>query len=399
MPITLVKLIDLYAGTALFALLNLFSILPRRRAGSAPPRKILLVKFWGIGSILLLLPVMRALRKAHPQAEITLLTLKRNQGLFSLLPIDRFVTLDLGSTPAVPFRLVGLTAAIVRARYDLVIDCEFYAKLAAILTFASGAPRRVGFYRKERLRRRLYTDGVPFRHDRHVTRAFAELLRPLDIPVNEEDHALAAPSSAAIDEADAIRDELGLSMGNYLVMNVNASELAYERRWPPDRFAELARRIRQQLEIPVILIGAPGERDYVQGVERDAGDGVTSVAGRTTIPGLQALLHGACLFVSNDSGPLHLAAASGVRCAALFGPETPELYGPVGSGHVVFYRQLPCSPCMSVHDMKQVVCHGQIECLRDISVDTVYESIASQLLARPAPAAAPVSVTTPGPAR
>lgn len=385
MPITLAKLIDLYVGTAIFVLLNVLRpLLAPRRAPAAEPRRILLVKFWGIGSILLLSPVMRALRARHPGAHLALLTLSRNRGLAPLLPaVDEILTLDLDRTAGVPLELLRLVRTLRGRRFDLVVDCEFFAKAAAILTFLSGAPRRVGFHRDERLRQRLYTDGVPFRHDRHVARAFCELLGPLGIAADPQDHRLAAPDEGARAEASRVVAEAGAG-DEVVVVNVNASELAYERRWAPEKFAALSRGVAERLGVDVLLVGSPSERDYVARVEAEAAHPrVRSVAGRTSIPGLQALLVRSLLFVTNDSGPLHLAAQSGVPCVALFGPETPDLYGPVGEGHDVFYRRLPCSPCMSVHDMKQVVCHGQVDCLKEIGVDEVLDRILARL-SRPA---------------
>ena len=374
MPITLVKLVDLYVGTLVFALLNLVDLAatPFRRRRVGDPQRILLVKFWGLGSILLLQPTVRALRRRFPGAHVTLLTLRRNLGLAPLLPgIDALETLSLERPLSLPFRIVALALRLRRRRYDLVIDCEFFAKLAAILTYLSWAPERIGFYRRERLRRRLYTKGVPFLHDRHVTAAFAELCTPLGIEVDPGDHALAGPAPAARAEARSLLERLAVE-SDFVAVNVNASELAYERRWAPEKFADLCRRIAGEIGLDVLLVGAGTEAAYVEAVRHAAGSArVHNVAGTTTLPGLQALLLRARLFVSNDSGPLHLAAASGVRCVALFGPETPDLYGPVGDGHIVFYRRLSCSPCMSVHDMKQVVCGGQIDCLREISVDQV----------------------------
>lgn len=388
MSITLAKLIDLYVGTVVFAILNVVRLMRRERGAppGADPERILLVKFWGIGSILLLSPVMRALRRRYPASRIVLLTLARNRGLQPLLTsVDEILTLDLDRAPRVPLALLGVLGAVRERRFDLVIDCEFFAKAAAILTFLSGAPRRIGFHRDERLRERLYTAGVPFRHDRHVTRAFAELLGPLGIAADPGDHRIAPPAAPAAAEADALLASLGIA-GEVVAVNVNASELAYERRWGPEKFAALSRKLADELLVDVLLVGSANEAAYVASVEAEAAHPrVRSVAGRTSLTGLQALLVRSLLFVSNDSGPLHLAAQSGVPCVALFGPETPDLYGPAGEGHLVFYRRLPCSPCMSVHDMKQVTCAGQVDCLKEIGVDEVMAGIRARL-ARPAPA-------------
>jgi ADP-heptose:LPS heptosyltransferase len=121
-----------------------------------------------------------------------------------------------------------------------------------------------------------------------------------------------------------------------------------------------------------VWIGSASERDYTEGVRELAGARTLNLAGRTTAGEFVALLAGAALVVSNDSGPMHVAAALGTPTLGLFGPETPQMYAPVGLATRVLYRPPPCSPCINVHDNKVASCvFGFPQCLVQIPVDEV----------------------------
>src|SRR5690606_19124292 len=141
-----------------------------------------------------------------------------------------------------------------------------------------------------------------------------------------------------------------------VALNPNAGTLSLERRWPRDRFAELARRLVLEDGARVVLIGARGERGHVAEVVALAGElpegRLADLSGRLSIGALHAVLESADAFVSNDSGPMHLGAAVGAPTLGLFGPETPVMYRPLGPRASVLYEPPACSPCINVHDNK-----------------------------------------------
>jgi ADP-heptose:LPS heptosyltransferase len=122
------------------------------------------------------------------------------------------------------------------------------------------------------------------------------------------------------------------------------------------------------------MIGSPDERNYVENLRQRTREPerVDNFAGKFDVEGLIALLERADLLVSNDSGPLHIAAAMGKPVVALFGPETPVMYAPLSARATVFYRPPACSPCVNVHDNKMATCHlGHALCLEGIAPDDV----------------------------
>ena len=137
----------------------------------------------------------------------------------------------------------------------------------------------------------------------------------------------------------------------------------------------------------VLVVGAPAERARTAEVVAAAGDvpptRLLDLGGQLSLGALAALLEGAAAFVTNDSGPMHLAAALGTPTIALFGPETPTGYRPLGPRVRVLYRPPVCSPCINVHENKLADCvHGHALCMTAIGVDEVLESTRKELARR-----------------
>jgi len=383
---TMIRL-DLMVGLPLCALGFLVSLPLRvfRRRRRRPVRRILIVKFLGLGSVLLATPLLRRLREAYPGAQITFLTFRSNAELVRRLScVDEVVAVSrtsaLGLLASVPRLLLQLR----RERYDLALDLEFYSRLSNLVSWASGAKRRVGFFVRARWRGSLLTDPVYFNSRLPYGRAVLALLQPLGLD-DTDSQRLEAPELRP-DESDAAQQrlvQLGVPReGTVVVVNVNASDLCEERRWPGHRYARLVERFDGEIA-PVarfVFIGSAGEAPAVRRVLDEVAEGPRAacldLAGKTTLVELLVLLKRAAMVVTNDSGPLHVAAALGVPTVSLYGPETPALYGPVGENHLVFYASHWCSPCLSVYNAKIAMCHGENECMRRIGLEEVVQRTA-----------------------
>ena len=370
-------------GLAYLALqpLRLGRMLKRPR----PVRRALLIKFWGLGSLQLLTPAVRALRHAHPNASLDLLTLRQNETFACALGVfDRVVTLDVAGA-SWPRLFVRILRAIVELRsqgYDVVYDFEFFTRFSAVVSLLSGAPVSHGFSSPETRRAGFHTHRVPFNRYWHVARNFRCLaggengvhvaldeLTPF--PVTDEHRAEAA---TALFEHGFAPD------GPLIALNPNAGSLSLERRWPPERFAELARRLILEEGARIVVLGSAAERGRAAEVVARAGDvpreRLANLAGKLSICGTVAVLSEAAAFVTNDSGPMHVAAAVGTPTIGLFGPETPVMYAPLGPRARWLYEPPACSPCINVHENKMAVCvRGRAECMTNIGVPLVMESV------------------------
>lgn len=200
-----------------------------------------------------------------------------------------------------------------------------------------------------------------------------EDLLPLPLPVKDSDR----------ERAEFILRECGLQGdGIVIALNVNASEVADQRRWGVEKYAELARRLKEHYRAELVFIGAPGEQRRVSEAVTMCGGGI-NLAGKTTLIQVAAALENADLFITNDSGPMHLAMAMGTPTVALFGPETPRRYGPVSDRHIAVYKNYSCSPCINFAKAKKIRCKHNTKCIRDITVEEVFEAAEKILNRKP----------------
>ncbi|MEO0652126.1 MAG: glycosyltransferase family 9 protein, partial [Planctomycetota bacterium] len=364
--------------------------------------RVLVIKFWGIGSLSLLTPAVGSLRRRHPGARIELLTLAPNVEFARGLELfDAIRELDVAgaSWPRLFGRIVRLILGLRHLRFDAVYDFEFFTRFSAIISLLTGAPQTAGFFAPSVWRGGFHTERVPFNRYWHVARNFrslaggesGEAVAPEDlVPFR-----VRPEHDAEVDALLAADDPRPL-----VVLNPNAGHLSLERRWPRERFAALAACLHRGDDARVVLIGAPSEREWTGAVAALApavpDDALLDLSGRLSIGGLHALLARAGVFVGNDSGPMHLAAALGVPTIGLFGPETPQMYAPIGVRTLALYEPPPCSPCINVHNNKVSSCVlGAPQCLINLEVGRVHAAVRSllhgeplRLVERPEPAAA-----------
>ncbi len=386
---------------------------PLRWIRSLVPRhprtdRVLLIKFWGLGSLELLTPAARALRTRFPEAHIALLTLSQNRAFAEGLGVfDEVHELDVATSSwwSVWRRILGLIARLRRERFDHVFDFEFFTRFSAVISLLSGAPDTHGFSSSQVWRGRFHTQLVHFNRYWHVARNFRALAGGETGEEVEPSELTAFNVQPEHQEEveQALKPFVGGDDGPLVVLNPNAGTLSLERRWPRGSFAELARRLIRYDRAHVVLVGAKAEREWTSAVELGAGSlpegRILNLAGELSIGGLSALLTRADAFVSNDSGPMHLAAALGAPTLGLFGPETPVMYSPLGARARWIYKPPSCSPCINVHDNKFAVCHrGRPDCLIQISVDEVYSETRSLLHNEPHLVLAPRLPFAGGPA-
>ncbi len=387
--------IDRRIGPLLCAiLLGAKRLLGRRRA--PPPeavRKILLLKMWGMGSIVLASPMLEKLRERHPNARVDFVSLRENEAILNILPgVDRSITIELGHG-TLRFLLYTLHAIwqIRRERYDLILDLEFFTRFSAVFSYLARPAWSHGFSAKGNWRGKLHDVEVPFNAYNHVALNFLTLMSGDSMASVDADAfvrsrplpRLVPPEAAWERSRQRLAAEPAWREGApIVVVNPNAGEMALERRWPTERAAELLRHLAAQQRANVVVIGADADREHVASVLRESGVGasVVNLAGKIDIAELVALFANAAAVVTNDSGPMHIAAAAGASIIALFGPETPTLYGPLQSvaeqRHVVHYLGLACSPCMFVHDNKVLSCwFSQARCMAGIAPSEVLASV------------------------
>ena len=383
--------IDHLAGIPLCWLVTLLQPLFRRfRHAQASPRKVLLIELSEMGSAILVDPAMR-----HMQA--------LGADLYFLIFANNKVSLDLlGTVPAANiitirsdnlWLLVTDTIRFLRWSWregiDTVIDLELFSRFTALLAGLCGAGQIVGFHRfhNEGLYRgEMLTRRVQYNPLIHITRNFFSLVdaawdaNPSYPPAKavlpkEAIHlAQAVIAPQTLDRVRQVVTSLAHwdGKGRLVLLNANASDLLPQRRWPRERFAQLAATIiRDYPDALVLLTGSPGEKAGLDKLAQQVNHArCVNLAGALKFMELPALYHLSQLMVTNDSGPAHFAAVTRMPTIVLFGPETPALYGSLGAT-VPVYAGLNCSPCVSAWNHRKTPCVDNV-CLQAISVDQVY---------------------------
>lgn len=397
MSIKFMKLIDEVFGPIfclVFCYINLIRRIIFGNKYSLEPQRvknILVIKFFGMGSIILAGPMLLALKTRFPAAKTIILTFLSNKEICRRIGfLDEVVAVD----PSSPLRFIkSLLKSIlyIRSKHcEISIDMEFFAKSTTLIQYLCASKIRVGYFLiqtgilfKMMWRGNLLTHNVYYNLHRHTTEAFLALARsigadtenmnPVSIKVYDEDVANLKKllSDVNIQESDHV-----------ILLNINSSSLCLERRWPIEKFVELSKKLLDHCEARIVLIGDMQDKEYVDRFFGLIGDNarLVNLAGNLDIGMLAILLKRSKLFITNDSGPLHIAASLGVPSISFFGPEIPERYGPVGDKQTVFYSGIYCSPCLNVYNQKSAICGGKNECMHKILVEDVLKVIQDRWL-------------------
>ena len=352
-----------------------------------PILNVLILKFWGMGSILLLIPGLKEFKKAHPDCHITVVTLAQNRELASMIPeLDSIETLDFQNGLLVFLSQTALLIKKFRAKqFDIVFDLEFFTRFSAIFSFLCRGSQRVGFHDRSSFRGNLHHVEIPFNSYWHGTDTFTyAFLQKKGLKVLPATPWIKVPEldQRTIEHLFLERGWLGTNRQPIVCINPNAGPLGLERRWPSAHFRQLISMLLAQTSLRIVIIGSLSDRSYDEEIvasfmeQSSHRERLFLSAGQLNLAQLAAMISISDLLVSNDSGPLHLGVAVGIPTISLFGPETPVLYGPQGAGHLVLYKNLPCSPCINVFNNKTLFCRvGSNQCLTDISPAEVFEAI------------------------
>lgn len=367
------RFIDRYAGIPLCWLSGTVRKLWRRRT----PRSIeliLVIKFFGLGSILLSSPTLRSVREHFPKSRIIFLTFSSNSEILDEIPfVDERWLVDPRTVVSFLRSSILLAGHLMTTRVDVVLDLEFFSKFSTLLGAIARPSRHIGFTLPTLWREWNLTDSVPLDIHQHVTKTFHDTLRPLGITGSR---MLIPRFQTTLAEDSSDLESLNILVdGEIICINPNAGRTSLERRWKPERFSQMIEILRQEFpSASLCLIGSADEREYIDGIISLIGspsDRIVNLGGSLKLKGLIALFSHSKLLITNDSGPMHLAAAVGLPTVALFGPESPLFYGPVGNRSINLYAGLPCSPCLNVYNAKVFQCPINVQCLKDISVDDV----------------------------
>jgi heptosyltransferase-2 len=293
-----------------------------------------------IGDAVMATPALAAIREAFPQAQVTVVANPPVAELFVFHPnCDRVTRLDKRGAHAGARGFWQFCRSLRRDRFTLAILLQNAFEAAAMAVLA-GIPRRAG-YRTDG-RGLLLTDGVSAvdkKHGLHHVDYYLQMLGALGIGGGEGRLHL------ALTPAEKAAAEWQLGEGQWVAINPGASYGA-AKRWIPERFATVADALAEDFGVRIVLTGGPGEMEIGRDIERAMKVAPLNLIGGTSVRELMAILDRCRLIVTNDSGPMHIAAAFGVPIVAVFGPTDHTTTSPRADNCRIVRVPVDCAPCM-----------------------------------------------------
>lgn len=339
-------------------------------------KNILIIKPSSLGDIVLVLPVLSALRRNFPDAKISWLVrpefaplLENHPHLTEVILFDRKRLGKAWFHPGAFCSLISLIRQLRRQEFDAVFDFQGLFRTAA-LAWLSGCKNRFGMANARELAHLFYTHKVEQDKDCvHLVDYYLKIARlagAADLSVE-----FVLPQDAAVaGSVGKLLTSYNIERGNYVVFVPGSTDP--DKRWPVERFAALADKIASKFHLSIVAAGNASEAGLIESLKSLAHVPVANLAGRTSLGQLIALLRTARLVVSNDTGPGHIAAALGTPLVLMYSWSNPARIAPYGRPECMVARE----PYGRGLDIKSTDPRHNV---RNITVDEVYQKVCEQL--------------------
>ncbi len=329
-----------------------------------------------VGDAVMTTPVVRAVRKNYPKAHITVLAKPWVIPVYENNPyLDEIMVYDNGGRHKNGLGVLRLSQDIKNRRFDLAILMQ-NAFEAALLAFLAKISERVGYNTDARtllLNRSVRMN--PALKKKHLITYYIGILKGVglkpdgmiqDLFISQKDKQFARQ---LLDEKG-----LGLKRLGTPVIGINPGATGgTAKRWFPERYAELCRLLADRYKTKILIFGGPADHELGETITEMAAGACINIAGKTNLSEAFALINACDLFVTNDSGLMHAAAALGINQVAVIGSTDPVATAPFSSKSVMVRVPVPCSPCLKKE------CPIDHKCMDLIRVDRVFQICQSVL--------------------
>jgi heptosyltransferase II len=324
------------------------------------PKKILIRGPNWVGDAVLAIPALKAVRAHFSEAEITLLVRPWVAGLFTSAPF-----IDKVWTEAKPVRLADwtrITRNIRAFEFDLALLLPNSFE-SALMMFLARVPRRIGYGTDGRTWM-LTSSITPPTDNRHQVHYYLDIAKAVQAGTDRPSIEIDATKKERESARDLLEQE-GIPHGTpFLALNAGAA-YGSAKRWHEERFADVADMLAKEMGLSVALIGSDGERPIAEQIRRRMKSRSAVLNGKTSLETLIGVLAESSLMITNDSGPMHIAAALGVPTVAVFGSTDERVTAPFGARTRVVKNPVECSPCL----LRE--CPIDHRCMNGVTVDDV----------------------------
>ena len=349
------------------------------------PKRILVIRLDRLGDVILSTPVLQALRQQFPHAFIAMMVRPACREVVEGNPfLNDVILYDKEGAHQGIWATIQFARRLRRSEFDTALVLH-PTNRSHWIPWLAAIPIRIGYDRKSSW---LLTHRVPHRKQegsQHEAVYTLELLRLFGITPSQPQPLVPIRPSAAQHVVALLAESVVQPTDQLVAIHPSAS--CVSKRWMPDRFAQVADRLISEHGVRICLVAGESDASYANQVAEAMRERAVNFAGRLTISELAALLHRCRLLISNDSGPVHVAAAVGTPVVDIFGRNqrglSPQRWGPLGEGHVVLHKEVGCVTCLA-HN-----CDIEFLCLTSLTVEEVYRAAAA-ILERVAAGRSPV---------
>ena len=372
------RVFDKYVGIPVIILLSILTK-RKKRLPIENIKKILIIKLAAIGDSILLIPTLRTLKKAFPNAEFTFICSQINYSVIKKIPyVDKIVDCNVHSFLRNPFLFFRFILELRKEKYELVIDVGQWERINAIITMLVRADYTIGFKTEGQHKHFGYDSVVPHLRNKHELENFLDLLLPLGINISEEDKKLEYfLNKEDYNFANDFWLKNGLKGNIVICLHPGCGENGKPREWEVKNYIDLGKRLVDfNDDIRILITGAKHEEERCSEIEKGIGKNVINTAGQFPLDNVVALVQKAELIVCSNTGMLHIASCVGTRTMGLHGPTNPAKWGSYNKNAVLIQSDKFCSPCLYLgHDYGCQV----PQCMTHISVDDVFIYIRKSL--------------------
>ncbi len=364
--IDFIRVVDKYFNGLLCLIIGFFK---RKHDKPSKIKKTAFIKLWALGDSVTTLPLIKEIKK-KTNSKITIICMKRNIEVYKRLKfVDKIIIFDLKNLLRIVF---------LRKKFDVAFDLEPYLNFSALLTnFVSRYA--IGFSNQHRSS--LYDYKQTFSRKKHVVDIYLGLgklfgvgkittLVKLVCSENDKSKTKKFLEKNKVTNSDLL---IGICPG--------AAESVKERMWSEKKFASLADKLIKNYSAKIVFIGSIGEKELINSIRKLMKYKSINSAGKLNLRQVFYLIEKCKIFISNDTGPMHIAAAQGCKVIGLFGPNTPVRWAPFGIRNISVYHKLRCSPCIINEEgiMPKCINKEFQKCMKLISIEEVEKAVVKLL--------------------
>lgn len=351
--------------------------------------KILVINFGGMGDLLLSTPALRALDNLYPDSYIALLTVSKSADILSGLSylddifIFDFITSEIRGIKIFMklFKLARKLKVLFDLRkknFDIVINMRTIVRISGLIKIGIifaiiGAKYRAGrdtegsgFFLNIKIPEKYIGEMHESEYDLNLVKLLGADIsnRSLEINIPKDD----------IEYVDILLRRNNINENDYLI-GINPGAGWQSKRWDIEKFAEVIKLVKNNINCKIILTGTKDDENLAIKLKEFVNNDLIIATGKTTIKQLAELIKRVKIYITNDSGAVHIASAVGTPIVAIFGPGDVIRYGPIGENVVVLYKKVECSPC------NYVVCPKKdyMKCIKSITPHEVFSAVLSLL--------------------